>query len=44
MRHATVTVTPLPTPRKRNATAGSARSLQKGQQTRAVILEAVHLK
>jgi AcrR family transcriptional regulator len=35
-----VTVTPLPSPRKRQAAAGSARSLQKGQQTRAVILEA----
>ncbi|WP_395701002.1 TetR/AcrR family transcriptional regulator [Aquabacterium sp.] len=35
-----MTVTPLPTPRKRTSAAGAARSLQKGQQTRAVILEA----
>ncbi len=35
-----MTVTPLPTPRKRSSAAGAARSLQKGQQTRAVILEA----
>jgi len=35
-----VTVTSLPTPRKRSTSSGSARSLQKGQQTRAVILEA----
>lgn len=35
-----MTVTPLPPPRKRSATGASARSLQKGQQTRAAILEA----
>jgi AcrR family transcriptional regulator len=35
-----VTVTPLPTPTKRPAGRSTARSLHKGQQTRAVILEA----
>ena len=35
-----MTVTPLPTPTKRPAGRSTARSLHKGQQTRAVILEA----
>jgi AcrR family transcriptional regulator len=35
-----VTVTPLPSPRKRSSASAAARSLQKGQQTRAAILEA----
>jgi AcrR family transcriptional regulator len=35
-----VTVTPLPNPRKRSSASAAARSLQKGQQTRAAILEA----
>ncbi len=35
-----MSVTSLPSPRKRAASSGSARSLQKGQQTRAAILEA----
>jgi AcrR family transcriptional regulator len=35
-----VTVTPLPSPRKRSSAGAAARSLQKGQQTRAAILEA----
>jgi AcrR family transcriptional regulator len=40
IRAAHVTVTPLPTPPKRPAGRSTARSLHKGQQTRAVILEA----
>lgn len=35
-----MTVTPLPSPRKRSSASAAARSLQKGQQTRAAILEA----
>jgi AcrR family transcriptional regulator len=35
-----VTVTPLPSPRKRSSASAAARSLHKGQQTRAAILEA----
>ncbi len=35
-----MTVTPLPSPRKRSSAGAAARSLQKGQQTRAAILEA----
>ncbi|WP_284619083.1 TetR/AcrR family transcriptional regulator [Aquabacterium humicola] len=35
-----MTVTPLPPPRKRSSASAAARSLQKGQQTRAAILEA----
>jgi AcrR family transcriptional regulator len=35
-----VTVTPLPSSRKRSSASAAARSLQKGQQTRAAILEA----
>ena len=35
-----MTVTPLPSPRKRSSASAVARSLQKGQQTRAAILEA----